>query len=379
MKIALVAHHARRTGGQDRYVLELARQLATRHEVHLVVVRAEGCEGSPVKVHPLGLPDRPVLWLAPRFARRARALVRREGFDVVHAVGGSLPGANVITAQYCQAAWLAAKRRYHVREGSTASESYQWLVTRQGIAHERRAYADRSLREVIAVGHATGQELVRHYALSPSRLTVVHNGVDPALFRRERYPGAGARLRTSLGLPRESSVALLVGTYARKGLETAIAAAARASERLHVVVAGTGDEALARRWAAAAGLGGRLHLLGARSDAPELFAAADLFILPTRYEPFGMVIVEAMATELPVVVSACAGAAELIRHGENGFIVEAPDDAAAFAAVLRQLLADPERRRAVGAAARRAALTVAWPEIARRTEAVYQRVAPGGS
>lgn len=356
-------------------MLELARQLSPRHDVHLVVASSGGCEGVAATVHALGLPARPALWLQPRFARRAAALIAREGFDVVHAIGGALPGATVVTAQYCHAAWLEAKRRYRVRDGALATRVYHRLVSRQSVAFERRAYASPALREVIAVSARTADELAAHYGVDRARVTVVHNGVDPAVFDRARYPGARDALRRTLGLAPQTPLALLVGTHARKGLATAIAAAARASDALHLVVAGSGDAALARRWAAQSGLGARLHLLGPRLDVAELFAAADLFVLPTRYEPFGMVIVEAMASSLPVVVSGCSGAAELIRHGENGFVVQAADDTDGFAAAIRAILADRALGERVGRAARATATTVAWSEVARRTEAVYARAA----
>jgi len=372
VKIALVAHHARPTGGQDRYLLELARHLAGRHEVHLVVVRAEGTEGMPVTVHELGLTDRPVLALSPRFARRAAAVVSGAGFDIVHGVGGSLPGANVITAQYCHAAWHEARQRYRVHEGSRFDAWYQVLTGAQAVGYERRAYANPSLRAVIAVSRITAGELTRHYRVAESRITVVHNGADLAAFDRARYPTARHDLRHELGLAADAPVALLIGTYARKGLDTAIAAVAQSSDTLNLVVAGAGDSDAARRWAAAARMADRLHLLGPRSDVAGLYAGADVFILPTRYEPFGMVIAEAMASSLPVIVSACSGAAELIEPGVSGCVVVSADDASGFAGQLRTLLADPARREAMGRAARAAAHVVSWPTVAAQTEAVYQ-------
>ncbi len=375
MKLALVVHHARSTGGQDRYALELARQLAARHEVHLVTVRAEGLGDAPVTVHRVGVADRPLLLLTPRFARAAAALLRRHRFDVVHAVGGCLPGASVVTTQYCHAAWGEAKRRYRVRERSLARELYQDLVNRQSIAFDRRAYADPGLRAVIAVSRGTQQDLARWHGVAAERVTMIPNGVDPDAFARARHPEARVALRRELGLRPETKLALLVGTYARKGLDTAIAAAARAAPDLHLAVAGAGDAAWAWRHADAAGFGARLHLLGPRRDVAALFAAADLFVLPTRYEPFGMVIVEAMASSLPVVVSAGAGAAELIRHGESGYAIAEPGDADGFGRAMREVLDDPARAAARGGAGREAALAAAWPRVAAATEAVYAGVA----
>jgi UDP-glucose:(heptosyl)LPS alpha-1,3-glucosyltransferase len=375
VRIALVAHHARPGGGQDRYLLELARHLAPRHDVHLVVSRAEGCDGMGVTVHELGLPDRPVLALSHRFARQAAAVIASQRFDVVHGVGGSLPGATVITAQYCHLAWHEARARYHVHEGRVVDRLYHALVDRQNVAYERRAYGSPALRQVIAVSRGTSAELQRFYAVPERAISVVYNGADPAVFDRARYPDAAAALRAELRIGDASTVALLVGTFWRKGLDTAIAAAGRASEALHLVVAGSGDTARAQRCAAAAGMSRRLHLLGPRADIARLYAAADIFLLPTRYEPFGMVIAEAMQSSLPVIVSASAGAAELITPGVSGFTVDAADDVEGFATHLHTLLADPRRRIVVGREARAAAMAVSWPQVAAQTEAVYHRAA----
>jgi glycosyltransferase involved in cell wall biosynthesis len=387
MRIALVVHHVRPTGGQDRYALELARALAERHEVHVYAVRVEtdartgaqtdrGTDGRKgFGVQEIPLPDRPLLRLAPRFAREVGRRLARERFDIVHAVGGCLPGASVITAQFCHAAWHRAKRRYRVREGGPLREAYLAVVRRQAIRFDRAAYHHPALRAVIAVSRRMQSELVRHYGVGIERITVVPNGVDPEGFAPERHPDAREALRAELCVPPNARIALLVGTYARKGLDTACAAVARAAPGVHLVVAGSGDARWAHRVAAAGGLENRLHLLGPRREVARLFAAADLFVLPTRYEPFGMVIVEAMAAGLPVVVSGIAGAAEWIADGQTGFVVADPDDAAGFAGAIRAVLEDPARAAAVGRAARAAARAVAWEAVVRQTEAVYRRVA----
>lgn len=374
MRIALVAHHVRPGGGQDRYLLELARHLSRRHEVHLIAIRAEGCEGLGIAVHRVGVRERPVIWTAPRFAKKAWTIASQLGCDVTHGVGGAMPGASVVTAQYVHAAWHVAAKRYRVEAPSALRRMYHSRVSRQSEEYDRLAYAHRALRETIAVSRRTAGELERHYSVDAARITVIPNGVDPAAFDATAYVGARAELRRALSLPPDALVALLIGTYARKGLETAIAAVARASDALHLVVAGTGDVDQARHWAASAGLEKRLHLVGPRPDPERLFAASDVFVLPTRYEPFGMVILEAMASALPVVVSGTAGAAELIRHGENGFLVAEPDDVDGFASGIRSAL-EGGARHGIGRSARMTALSVAWPRITELTEAVYHRAA----
>jgi UDP-glucose:(heptosyl)LPS alpha-1,3-glucosyltransferase len=375
VRIALVAPQVRATGGQDRYALELARRLLARHEVHVLAAAIEGLDGSAAIQHPFPIRTRPALWFAEPFARRTLLTATGAGFDVTHAVGGCMPGASVITAPYCHAAWRDAQARYRVGEGSWPLRVYQSAVTEQSERYERDAYAHPDLRAVIAVSSRVATDLEQHYGVPGARITVIPNGVDVAQFDRTRYPDARSRLRAELGLGPDVPLALIVGAAARKGLETAIRAVARASAVLHLVVVGSGDARAAQRWARAAGLGDRLHWLGPRADVPVLYAAADLFLLPTRYEPYGMVVTEAMASGLPVVVSAVAGAADHIVPGENGWVVREPDDVDAFAAAIRSILADPAAAAEAGRRARAVTLDLGWVRIAERTEEVYRRAA----
>jgi glycosyltransferase involved in cell wall biosynthesis len=104
-----------------------------------------------------------------------------------------------------------------------------------------------------------------------------------------------------------------------------------------------------------AGLGKRLHLLGYRDDVPALMAAADLFVLPSRFEGLPMSVIEAMLTGLPVVACDVRGPAEQVVDGATGLLVPV-GDATALAAALRQLAADAELRTRMGAAGRVRAL-----------------------
>ena len=354
MKVALVVHHIRPTGGQDRYALELARRLAGECDLDLVTIRAEGDLPSGARVLTVPVPDRPLFLAAPLFQRAARRILAGARYDVVHTIGGALPGATVITAQFCHAAWRAANRSPSLNER---------LVARQAIAHERAAYRHPALRAVIAVSARTAEEVGRHYGPLTVPVTVIPNGVDAARFA----PHQGARP------PRPGPLLLFVGAYGRKGLDTAIRALARLrAPNVTLTAVGDGPRAPYRRLAAAFGVGDRVRLEPRTPDVARWFADADAFVFPTRYEPFGMVIVEAMASGLPVVTSAAAGAAELVRDGESGMVVADAEDARGFAAALDRILEDPVRRLAMGHAARQAVLGLTWDRVAEQTLAVYR-------
>ncbi len=363
MRVLLAVHRVRPTGGQDRYVLELARRLIAQWQVHVVATEVEGDLPAAVRVHRLTTPARPLLLAAPMFRAAAAPFMNCEVFDVVHALGGALPGASVITAPFCHAAW---------REAGGPRGLYQRLVSRQAIADERRAYHHRNLRQVIAVSRRTADDLERHYGPLRVPVTVIPNGVDLETFAPAAGPNGSAGPRRRAAGTRARL--LLVGAWERKGLATAIEALAEMHADTELLAVGSGDRERFLRQAARLGLADRVRLEPPRADIADVMRSADLFIFPTRYEPFGMVIAEAMACGVPVVTSAVAGAAELIEDGVSGGVVADPHDARGFAAAVDRILADEDARVAMGRAARRAVEGLSWDAIAARTLEVYGRV-----
>jgi UDP-glucose:(heptosyl)LPS alpha-1,3-glucosyltransferase len=116
-----------------------------------------------------------------------------------------------------------------------------------------------------------------------------------------------------------------------------------------------------------------VRFAGAVADVERYYAAADLFALPTRFDPFANATLEAMASGLPVITSAQNGAAEVLTSGIDGLVLQRADDPAALAAAIRSL-ASEERRRAMGARARATALVHPWEGQIQATLEVYARV-----
>lgn len=253
--------------------------------------------------------------------------------------------------------------------------------TRQALA-----YTLRRARHIVAAGGYPAAEAV-HAAGRQLPITVVPCGVDPERFR----PLSEAERRSArqrLGLPVDAE--LIVGVsrlVPRKGFDTAIRAVARLARRrpdvLLAIAGGGRDEARLRRLAAE--LDAPVHFLGRVShvDLPSLYGCADVFTMLCRnrwggleQEGFGIVFVEAAACGVPQVAGDSGGAAEAVADGETGIVVRDPDDAQAAAEAFELLLADGDRRRAMGAAARRRVLEeFAYDVLARRlgeTLGVYE-------
>lgn len=211
-----------------------------------------------------------------------------------------------------------------------------------------------------------------------AKVRVIPNGADAAALRAA---ADADRARAGLDLPPGTPVIAMIGEVGRrKDQATLLEALARlAPDRdFTVLVAGEGPDrpALERR-TADLGLIGRVRWLGFRSDVPDLMAASDLLVLPTREEGFPNTLLEGMALGLPVVSTPVDGIPELVVHGETGLLVP-PQDAPALAAALAALLDDPARRRALGEAGRRRAETEFDQErIMDRVEALVRETLTG--
>jgi UDP-glucose:(heptosyl)LPS alpha-1,3-glucosyltransferase len=204
-------------------------------------------------------------------------------------------------------------------------------------AAEREMFEHPRLRAVICNSRMVRDEIRRAFRIAPEKLHVIYNGVDLEHFHpreRERLRGAA---RAELGCRPRDIVFLHVGSgFARKGLDAAIdALAAAGNEAFWLAVAGRDrDLEKFRQRAKAAGVAKRVHFFGGREDVRPLYAAADCFILASRYDPFPNTALEALAMGLPAIVSSRCGAAEVIEPGVNGWVCE-PDDPPGLAQLMR--------------------------------------------
>ena len=144
---------------------------------------------------------------------------------------------------------------------------------------------------------------------------------------------------------------------------------------MHLLAVGRGDLDHFAGLAEAAGAREQVTLAGPASDIERVFGAADAFVFPTLYEPFGMVITEAMASGLPVITSRQAGAAEMIEDGASGLLLDAPGDVQELASVMERLLLSGINSDAMGAKARDSVIGYDWAKVAAETMGLYRQVA----
>jgi glycogen synthase len=221
------------------------------------------------------------------------------------------------------------------------------------------------------------RELVGAYGVPAERITVIGGGVNPASFTTDTDP---ALFRSIFCGPDEMLVAFVGRLTPVKGphlLLEAIPYLIPVSPQARFVFTGDGPmrEGLERR-AAELGIADRVRFTGhIRGQVLATFyRAAEVVVVPSLYEPLGLVALEAMVCGTPVVVSDTGGLAEIVQHDQTGLKVP-PNDPRALAAAIAQLLFNPQRARALGAAGQaRVETAYRWADVAQRTREVYERV-----
>ncbi len=375
LKIALVANHIHFRGGMERYTAELAARLCREHDVHLFTCEASDVPLDRVTVHPVHVRQKPFLALFAQFYRQTSRMIRLSDFDIVHTIGGITAHQNIVTAQYCQYAWGDAIRREPgAKAGITPYHRLMWQIAGY---FEKQAFTSPETLGVSANSRRTQADLVQFYGADPAKMQVIYNGVDT-----ERFSPANARFRSEIRqryqIPEDALVVLFVGEYRRKGLATVIDALGQLQDhRLHLLAVGRGDLAHHRTLAALAGIAERATFADPAQSIEQVFGVADLFVFPTYYEPFGMVITEAMASGLPVITSRSAGAAELITEGESGLLLDSPSDPAELSRKIAALVSGTAALKDMGRRARSAASGYTWDNVAEDTLDLYARSLAG--
>jgi UDP-glucose:(heptosyl)LPS alpha-1,3-glucosyltransferase len=350
MNIALVVHDLHEHAGHGIYAKVLADELSIHHDV---TVFANRCEREPnarwtfqpvkawrinalasVQTFPLGL-------------RACTAKLQR--FDVRHMQGYCGGGPNVVTAHICVAAYLNSLRNLKARNRASLTLT----------AAAESGFYRRYEGQVIAVSEKIASDLREFYKVR-GEIKVIHHGVDCARFtglNRQRYRSS---VRTELGVTDEQISALYVGDLTKAHTHLKKLAAATPDVKFSIV-----SRSELYRWSMP-----NVQFLNPSTELERYYAAADAFVFPTTYDSFGMVVLEAMASRLPVFCSDRAGVAELIHSAKDGFVFPLSEWVEATAAQLR----NPDQLLAVGVEAERTARRHDWNAVVRETEQVYRQV-----
>ena len=369
LAIALIRQRYAGDGGAERFVARMLDTLKDR--TRLTLITREWSQASGFEV----LACNPFYvgrwWRDRSFARDVCRLLGSRRFDLVQS-HERIACCDIYRAgDGLHREWLKNRARALgpiARLGTALNPYHRYLL-----AAERRLFESLRLRAVVCNSRMVRDEIKRHFALADEKLHVIYSGVDTAVY----HPGLKherAGVRASLGFAPDVPLFLFVGSgFERKGLAVALKALARLPQGNLLVIGRDRHVARYQRLADDLGLAARVQFLGALPDVRPYYGAADALVLPTLYDPFPNVALEAMACGLPVVTSTTSGAAELIANGHNGYVCNALD-VETLAAHLRAVV-DPARHAALCVEARRTVEPLTLAAASRQWLDLYQNLA----
>jgi len=364
MRISFFVPRCTPDNSHGRYVIELAKRLGPEHSITINA----GVFWPPLRSvahwNFLPTPNRPAIARLAALWTTSVVAVRRQVADIVHVQGADAPVGNVVTAQFCNA----------VMRGVADSDQglYRRFNYAIGAAAEKYCMSKPSTLRVIAISRRVKGDIEREYAVDPRRIVVIPHGVDGTTFHPSQRLHLRIPVRERLGLGRDEFVVLFVGgDYRRKGLVPLLGVLRRVPGVVKVIAVGVQPDTALAQLVRHNGLSSSIKFVANTTDMASLYAAADCFALPTRYDTFSMATLEAMASGLPVIVSRAAGVSELLTPDRDSLILEDPSDVNALAQHLRRLIDDETLRSGLGVEARKTAERYSWDDVATRTVAVY--------
>jgi glycosyltransferase involved in cell wall biosynthesis len=381
-RIAVVSPFIDKRHGTERRVAECISHLAGDYEFHIYSNRVEDVDLARVTWHRIPPLPGPHLfaylwWFAANHLWRWRDRRRGLAPDVVYSPGINCLDADAISVHIVFARFRdCVKDELHLKRNPLVSWPqliHRRLYYRLIEALEGHIYPRTDL-PLAVVSHKVGADLGHYYGRTGG-ISVIYNGLDPERFSPLRRAELRCPARQAFGLSKTDFALLLIGNdWKNKGLLCLLQAAGAARDpRLKVLVAGRDNPAPFLAEIENLGLSGRVSFLPPRPDVEFFYAAADAYVGPSLEDAFAQPPAESMACGLPVITSRNNGGAEIIVHGENGFVMEDPTDSAALAMWITQLLADPALCQCLGTAAAETARGLTWEQNARQMSELFER------
>jgi UDP-glucose:(heptosyl)LPS alpha-1,3-glucosyltransferase len=381
MKVALsIESFDPKRGGGETYCRNFTRALLKAgHEVH-IYTNEFGPEEPGVVMHQI--PPTPLhIYRRFAFAKRAQEMLQKEQFDIIHGFGKSVymdvfrPGGGVHRAwqeQEVKAVGGGLPRMM------TRLRQFASIDQRLVLHLERRQFGGSAGPHIVAVSKMVANEAQRYYGTPAERISVIYNGVDLERHRPQNRELYRKDMRRQLNLGEEVALLFVGHNYKRKGLAPllrAMPALRQWGVPLRLIVLGEGRRGPMDAIIDRLRIQDVVQFAGVSSNVEQFYAAADVMVFPSYYDPCANVVFEALASGLPVITSIYNGSGEILTDGINGFVVD-PDDPAAMAKSIAYFF-DPDIRRTASTAARQLAETRPISHNFGEIMAVYDKVLAG--
>jgi len=344
MHIALVRrNYSLKKAGAERYCVNLSRQLqALGHRITIIGETIDDDLRQEVEFLPVEV-THTTSWAKNRsFAENSARIVAQGKFDIVHGLSRTHAVDTFRVTDPLQAHWLNVYYEHPWQRCLQRLNPRHRMILRI----ERSIYQSPRVRRIITQSRLDSRLISEYYGVPPEKIRQVYNGVDTRTFCPQ-VREEGPAVREELGIERDQPLLVFASMdFRRKGLDTVLAAVAQLkTPDVRLLVLGDGQRRRYAKIAAHLSVSRNVIFAGRKQAIQRYYGAGDLFVLPTLYEPFPNVNLEAMGCGTPVLTSATAGGADIIREGQNGYVIPDPRDARLMAERIDQHLSLPDAAR----------------------------------
>lgn len=358
MKIGIVLRSCK-AAGSSKYVIETTKEFVKNNDVHVFANYWNSLD-KRINVHKIPVLPGNFYMREASFMFFASAIMAGKKFDVTLAQPTRYLSPTVAEMQFIQGVWVEYRRANHMK-----------ITLGDRILPKIEEYNLKRCKMAIAISQSVADDLARLYNLPKEKIRVVYSGVDCNEFNpgnREKY---SEEIRGRHGIGNGEKIILFQGNpFDRKGLEYAVRALPLILEKAKLVVVGNDDIAPYMKIARDLGVNKKIIHIPFTNEMKKYYAAADAFVLPSLYDTFALVVLEAMASGCGVVSSKHAGASELIEDGKEGFVVD-PKNIGDIAEKINIMLNDGNVFRKN---ARKKAEQCGWDKTAKEMLSVFEEV-----
>ncbi|RJP24135.1 MAG: glycosyltransferase family 1 protein [Candidatus Omnitrophota bacterium] len=347
MKVALIVKHfSLSKGGHERYAVNLSRALAERGiDVHVFANQWEHHGMESITFQKVPMIKKPSWLRVLSFAYNVQKTLakRKNEYDITFALTFVYPQDLYRMSDGIYRHWM------QIRYSNTISRWFHCLLLRKvhlvNLHLEKQIFTPGNKCRIIANSKLSRIHAIQYYGFPEEQIDVIYNGVDHQTFNPQNASFRRDTIRNNFHIPNRAPVVLYVShNWKRKGLSTLLRALAKASDcdtPPHLLIMGRGEPKPYKKLCKKLGIAEQAHFIGPTGQVEPYYGASDLLILPTQYDSFSNVCLEAMACGLPVITTASNGASELIRDGVNGFVQQNANDEAELYQLLKQCRDQP--------------------------------------
>jgi UDP-glucose:(heptosyl)LPS alpha-1,3-glucosyltransferase len=336
MKIAILRKQLTFLGGAESFSKNFISKLAELgHEVHVYAIKWSPYPHSNIYFHKVPAITLTSFFRDLTFAISSFFIIKkqRKNYDIIQSHDKTLYQDIYRAGDGCHIEWLRQrlKRKSFMGKLAVICNPYHWLI----LILEKMIFSGHKYKKIIAGSHFVKRNIIENYHIDENNIKVIYNAVDLKRFHPENRERYRSEIRNHYSINKDEFVVLFVGSgFERKGLNFLIHAVERVPQRITVLVVGKGSP---RKYYPLI-KNQEIIFCGIQKDTYKYYAAADLFVFPTIYEPFGNVHLEALASGLPLITTRLSGTGELIEDGKQGFVVEQPEDIDELADKIKHLM-----------------------------------------